>query len=399
MSNDLPRRNVLRAAAAVGVGGVAAATLAGTAEAATGKAKPAWPGGKLTITKDSFGKTSAGDAVDRYSFGQKGRLWVRMLTYGATIQSIEVPDRWGRVADVHLGFNTIEEYQALSPYFGATIGRFANRIAKGQFTLDGKQYQIPVNNGVNALHGGPIGFDKKIWSTEVINDHDSVGVKFSYVSADGEMGFPGRLPIDVTYTVNRRGELRIHYIATTDKPTIVNFTNHAYFNLAGEANGEIYDHVVVLNADKYTPIDATSIPLGPLPAVAGTPFDFRGPHTFGERIQKADQQILNALGYDHNWVLNRSAGSPPSLAARVLEPKSGRLLECLTTEPGVQVYTSNFLTGSFAGKSGNTYRQGAAFTLETQHYPDSPNEPSYPTTVLRPGQTFDSTTLFRFSTR
>lgn len=397
MSNNLPRRNVLRAAAAVGMGGVAAATLSGTADAA----KPSGhrSGGKLRITKDSFGKTSAGEPVERYSFGQPGRLWVRMLTYGATIQSIEVPDRWGRLADVILGLPTIETYQSESPYFGATIGRFGNRIAKGQFTLDGVKYQIPINNGQNALHGGPIGFDKKIWSAVPIDRHDQVGVRFRYVSPDMEMGFPGTLTTVVTYTVHRHGELRIQYHATTNKPTVLNLTNHAYFNLGGEGRGDIYDHVAQIFADRYTPTDTTQIPLGPLARVAGTPFDFRTPHTFGERIRDGVEQLLLAQGYDHNWVLNRRAGSPPSLAARVLHPKSGRLLECITDQPGVQVYTSNFLTGTFAGISGKIYRQGDAFTLETQHFPNSPNEPSYPTTVLRPGQVFRSTTVFRFSTR
>jgi aldose 1-epimerase len=397
MSNDLPRRNVLRAAAAVGMGGVAAAALSGTADAAKPSRRSA--GGKLSITKDSFGTTSAGEAVDRYSFGQPGRLWVRMLTYGATIQSIEVPDRWGRVADVVLGLPTIETYQSESPYFGATIGRFGNRIAKGQFTLDGVQYQIPVNNGVNALHGGPIGFDKKIWAAVEVKEHNRVGVQFTYVSPDMEMGFPGTLTTVVTYTVNNHGELTIHYHATTDKATVVNLTNHSYFNLGGEGRGDIYDHVAQVFADRYTPTDTTQIPLGPLEKVAGTPFDFRRPHTFGERIRDGVDQLLLAQGYDHNWVLNRDEGDPPSLAARVQHPRSGRVLECITDQPGVQLYTSNFLTGTFSGISGKIYRQGDAFTLETQHFPDSPNEPSYPSTVLRPGQVLDSTTVFRFSTR
>lgn len=397
MSNDLPRRNVLRAAAAVGMGGVAAAALSGTADAAKPSGRSS--GGKLSITKDSFGTTSAGEAVDRYSFGQQGRLWVRMLTYGATIQSIEVPDRWGRVADVVLGLPTIETYQSESPYFGATIGRFGNRIAKGQFTLDGVQYQIPVNNGQNALHGGPIGFDKKIWAAVEVREHNRVGVQFTYVSPDMEMGFPGTLTTVVTYTVNNRGELTIHYHATTDKATVVNLTNHSYFNLGGEGQGDIYDHVAQVFADRYTPTDTTQIPLGPLEKVAGTPFDFRRPHTFGERIRDGVDQLLLAQGYDHNWVLNRDAGDPPSLAARVQHPRSGRVLECITDQPGVQLYTSNFLTGTFSGISGKIYRQGDAFTLETQHFPDSPNEPSYPSTVLRPGQVLDSTTVFRFSTR
>ncbi|HEX3812506.1 MAG TPA: aldose epimerase family protein [Mycobacteriales bacterium] len=397
MTNNLPRRNVLRAAAAAGIGGVAVSAASGTAQAATADAKPARSSGQLSISKDSFGTTSDGKQVDRYSFGDKNRLWVRMLTYGATIQSIHTPDRWGRLGDsVLLGLNTIEDYQAKSPFFGATIGRYANRIAKGQFTIDGTKYQIPPNDGVNALHGGAMGFDKKIWAAVEIDEHDKVGVQFTYVSPDGEEGFPGTLTIVVTYTVDRSGALTIHYHATTDKPTIVNFTNHAYFNLGGEGNGEVYDHVAMINADRYTPIDATSIPLGPLPSVSGTPFDFRRPHTFGERIHDGVEQIVNAHGYDHNWVLNRPAGAPPTLAARVQHPKSGRTVECFTDQPGVQVYTGNFLDATVVGASGQTYRQGDAFTLETQHFPDSPNQPSYPTTILRPGQKFDSTTVFRF---
>jgi len=397
MTHNLPRRDVLRAAAAVGVGGVAATALSGTASAATpAKAQPAHHSGKLTITKQSFGKAPDGESVDLFTFGSRS-LRVSQFTYGATIQRIEVPDRWGKVRNVHLGFATIDEYVANSPYFGATIGRYANRIAKGQFTLDGTTYQIPVNNGPNALHGGPIGFDKKVWKAVEIVEHDRVGVQYTYVSVDGEMGFPGTLTTVVTYTVNKRGELAIDYHATTDKPTIINLTNHAYFNLGGEGHDDIYDHVAQVNADRYTPTDATAIPFGPLPTVKGTPFDFRKPHTFGERINDGVQQILFGTGYDHNWVLNRKAGSPPSFAARVVDPKSGRSIECWTDQPGVQIYTGNFLTGSFAGIGGKTYRQGAAFTLETQHYPDSPNQPSYPSTVLRPGQAFDSTTVFRFS--
>lgn len=393
---DLSRRNVLRAAAAVGVGGVAASALSGRADAATPASQSSWSG-PLTISRDPFGTDPDGKKVSRYSFGNKHGLNVAMFTYGATIQTIEVPDRWGRRGDVVLGLKTLDDYIAKSPYFGATIGRYANRIDKAQFTLDGRTYHIPANdNGVNALHGGTRGFDKHTWDAVEIVEHDRVGVRFTYVSADGEMGFPGRMTTVVTYTVDAQNQLTIHYHATTTKPTVLNLTNHAYFNLAGEGSGEVYDHVVTIDADRYTPIDALSIPLGPLPKVAGTPFDFRRPHTFGERIHDGVQQILNAHGYDHNWVLRRRAGSAPSLAAKVYEPKTGRWLECWTDQPGVQVYTGNFLDGTISGISGRTYRQGDAFTLETQHFPDSPNRPSYPSTVLRPGRTFDSTTVFRF---
>ncbi len=397
MSDDLARRDVLKAAAAAGIGGVAVSALSsGTADAATPSHSSH---GKLFIRKESFGTTNAGEPVERYSFGDKKRLWIQMLTYGALIQTMWVPDRWGRMANVELGLKTVQEYQAVSPYFGATIGRYANRIAKGQFTIDGKMYQIPPNDGQNALHGGPVGFDKHVWDAKVIEERDRVGVQFSLVSPDGDQGFPGTMKVMVTYTIDRHATLTIHYHATTDKPTVVNLTNHAYFNLAGEGTGEIYNHVAVINADRYTPIDNMSIPLGPLDPVAGTPFDFRKPHTFGERIHDGVTQIVNAHGYDHNWVLNRRAGSKPSFAAKVTDPKSGRFVECFTDQPGVQVYTGNFLDGSIVGISGRTYRQGDAFTLETQHFPDSPNEPSYPSTILRPGQQFVSTTFYRFGAR
>lgn len=396
--SDLPRRDVLRAAAAAGIGGVAVAAMSGTAGAATpdhGK----HPRGHLFIKKDSFGTTSAGEHVDRYTFGDKKHLWIQMLTFGALIQTIYVPDRWGRLANVELGLNTIEEYETESPYFGATIGRYANRIANGRFTLDGVTYQVPPNDGDNALHGGPMGFDKRVWSAKVIDEHDRVGVEFALVSPNGDQGFPGTLKVKVSYTIDRHATLTIHYHATTDKATVINLTNHAYFNLAGEASGDVYDQIAVINADRYNPIDAESIPLGPLAPVAGTPFDFRKPHTFGERIRDGVEQIVNGHGYDHNWVLNRNLGSPPSFAAKVVDPKSGRFVECFTDEPGVQVYTGNFLDGSIVGISGTTYRQGDAFTLETQHFPNSPNEPSYPTTTLRPGQKFVSTTVYRFGAR
>jgi aldose 1-epimerase len=397
--SDLARRDVLKAAAAAGIGGVAVSALSsGTADAATPSHRKSH--GHLFIKKDSFGKTSSGEPVDRYSFGDKKHLWIQMLTFGALIQTIYVPDRWGRLANVELGLKTIEEYETESPYFGATIGRYANRIAKGQFTLDGVTYQVPPNDGNNALHGGPVGWDKHVWSAKVIDEHDRVGVAFSLVSPNGDQGFPGTVKATVTYTIDRHATLTIDYHATTDKATVINLTNHAYFNMAGEASGDVYDQIAVINADRYTPIDAESIPLGPLVTVAGTPFDFRKPHTFGERIREGVEQILNGHGYDHNWVLNKHGKSKkPSFTAKVTDPKSGRFVECWTTEPGVQVYTGNFLDGSIVGISGTTYRQGDAFTLETQHFPNSPNEPSYPSTVLRPGQTFRSTTLYRFGAR
>lgn len=394
MATDLSRRNALRAAAVAGIGGVVASSTSGMAYAEGAEDSARWAHGKLELHRKPFGTTPDGRKVDQFTFGCSNGLLVRMITYGAVVQTIEMPDRHGRRDDVVLGFDNIDDYVKKSPYFGATIGRYANRIAGGTFTLDGTSYHIPTNDGPNALHGGPEGFDKKIWDAHEVRERDRVGVRFRYVSPDGEMGFPGTLTTTVTYTVTSRGELAIEYHATTDKPTILNLTNHCYFNLAGEGSGTIYDHVATIDADRFTPIDDTSIPLGPLPSVAGTPFDFRRRHAFGERIRTGDQQIINALGYDHNWVLN---GTGMRRVARVFDPGSGRGVECLTTQPGVQVYTGNVLDSSFAGISNRVYRQGDAFTLETQHYPDSPNEPDYPSTVLRPGQTFESETRFRFS--
>jgi aldose 1-epimerase len=401
MSESLSRRNVLKGAAAAGVGTAAAVAGAGSAGAtsASGSKTGAHPDrhhSKLKLSKDSFGVMADGTEVDRYTFGTDRGLQVAMITYGAAISQLLAPDRHGHRADVVLGLSTLEEYVEKSPYFGATIGRYANRIAKGTFVLDGTTYHIPINNDPNALHGGPEGFNTKVWDAVEVHEPHRVGVKFSYVSVDGEMGFPGTLSVDVTYTVNDCGELTLEYHASTDKNTVVNLTNHSYFNLAGEGQDTVYGHEVILNADSYTPIDATSIPLGPQAAVAGTPFDFRRKHTIGERIRVGTEQILNAHGYDHNWVLN-PARHGLTKAAWVRHPGSGRVLECFTDQPGVQFYSGNFLDGTLLGRSGHVYRQGDAFTLETQHYPDSPNQASYPTTELEPGASFDSTTVFRFS--
>lgn len=358
MATGFSRRNAIRAAAAAGIGGAVASSASGIAHGAP--ASGAWAHGGLELHSKPFGTTPDGRQVRQYTFGSRRGLLVRMITYGAVVQTIEMPDRFGRRDDVVLGFDNLDDYVKISPYFGATIGRYANRIAGGTFTLDGTTYHIPTNDGPNALHGGPEGFNTKVWDAEEIREHDRVGVRFRYVSPDGEMGFPGTLTTTVSYTVSHRGELAIRYHATTDKPTVLNLTNHSYFNLGGEGSGTIYDHVATIDADRYTPIDATSIPLGPLPPVAGTPFDFRHWHTFGERIREGDQQILRATGYDHNWVIN---GNGMRTAARVFDPRTGRGIECRTTQPGVQVYTANFLTGEFAGIGDRTYRQGDAFTL------------------------------------
>jgi aldose 1-epimerase len=399
MSDNLPRRHVLRAAGVLGLGAASAGALNGTALAAPAPASAAMAApkgrGRLEIRKEPFGTTPEGEQVDVYTFSN-GRVTISMLTWGATIQRIDLPDRRGRTKNVSLGFDNLDDYRTKSPYFGSTIGRYGNRIAKGQFVIDGVTYQIPPNNGENALHGGPIGFDKKVWTAKVVRSENAIGVEFGLVSPDGDQGFPGTLTTRVTYVLNRRNQLRIDYHATTDKSTVVNLTNHAYFNLAGEGNGAIYDQVLYLNAPRYTPVDAGLIPTGELPSVSGTPFDFRKPETIGARIRSNHPQMLIGRGYDHNFVLGKAGKDGFRLAAKAWDPKSGRLLTVHTTEPGVQLYTGNFLDGTIVGIGGNAYRQGDAFCLETQHYPDSPNHPNFPSTLLRPGQTLKSTTVFGF---
>ena len=410
MPDHLPRRQVLRTAGALGLGAAAAGALNSTAEAATQasstagtNAKLAAMGehhGKLEIRKDPFGTTPDGQQVDVYTF-TNGRVTISMLTWGATIQRVETPDRRGRTTNISLGFDNLPDYAALSPYFGATIGRYGNRIAKGCFTLDGTTYQIPINNGENALHGGTIGFDKKVWKAVVVRTDNAVGVAFTYVSPDGEMGFPGELTSTVTYTLDRRDNLRIDYHATVKgKPTIVNLTNHVYFNLLGEGNGTIYDHVLELNAPKYTPVDAGLIPTGELAPTAGTPFDFSKPTAIGARIRHDHPQLIVGRGYDHNFVLG---GEPDDdghrFAARFTDPEHGRTVTVHTDQPGAQFYSGNFLDGTFLGIGNKAYRQGDAFAFETQHYPDSPNHPNFPSTVLRPGDTYESTTIYTFGTK
>jgi aldose 1-epimerase len=396
MSGNLHRRDVLRAAGVVGLG---TAAVVGTGGQASAQPRSANRHRGLRISKESFGTTPDGKQVDRYVFSNGRGVEVAMITFGATIHTLEAPDRRGRTDNITLGFPTLEGYLENSPYFGSTIGRYGNRIALGQFTIDGQTYQIPPNNGENALHGGPIGFDKHVWSAEIVESDDAIGVAFTDVSPDGDQGFPGTLTTNVTYALNRKDQLRIDYRASTDKATVVNLTNHTYFNLAGEGNGAIYDHVLHLNAPKYTPVDAGLIPTGELLAVAGTPFDFREPETIGARIRSNHPQMLIGRGYDHNLVLGKAGEDGFRLAARAWERDSGRTLTVHTTEPGVQLYTGNFLDGSIVGIGGNAYRQGDAFCLETQHFPDSPNHPNFPSTLLRPGQRLESTTIFSFGTR
>ncbi len=383
------------------VAGLAACTsTAPKTTPSSGSASP--PAGSPSITSEPFGQMG-GTPVIRYTLNSGKGMRVRILTYGAIVQSIEVPDRSGHVDDVVLGFPTLDGYLnntgSAKTYFGAIAGRYANRVAKGTFPLNGTEYHVPINNNGNSLHGGTAGFDTKVWQASPQNDGDSVGLKLQYVSPAGEMGYPGTLTTAVTYTVDSNNKLRINYHATTDAPTVINLTNHSYFNLAGEDALDIYNQTVTINADNYTPTDATQIPTGQIAPVEGTPFDFTSPTAIGAHITANDPQLLLARGYDHNWVINRGSNAGLVQAARAVDPQTGRTLTVSTTEPGVQFYTANFIDGAFTGTSGHIYRQGAGFTMETQHYPDSPNHPSFPTTNLNPGQTYDSTSVFAFGTQ
>jgi aldose 1-epimerase len=370
---------------------VAASFTAGAQQRAGSAASPR----KGSVSKSAFGKTPGGEPVDLYVLTNARGMEVRAITFGGIITGIRVPDRAGNVADVALGFGELEPYLKNPPYFGAIVGRYGNRIAKGRFTLDGRSYTLAVNNAPNHLHGGVKGFDKVVWKAEPFTRADAVGVVFSHTSPDGDEGYPGTLTMKVTYTLsNAANELAFDYEATTDKATPVNLTQHTYFNLAGEGNGDILGHVLTIHASRMTPVDQSLIPTGIAP-VDGTPFDFRMPTAIGARIRATDQQIRYGNGYDHNFVLDRS-GAGLVLAAHVEEPTSGRVLEVSTTEPGMQFYTGNFLDGTLKGKSGRPYTQRSGFALETQHYPDSPNHPDFPSTILKPGATYRSKTVFAF---
>jgi aldose 1-epimerase len=347
------------------------------------------------VTKQSFGKTPDGTPVEIYTL-KSGPIEARIMTYGGIIQSLKVPDKSGKSEDVVLGFDTLDGYTSdpkpNPAFFGAIIGRYANRIAGGQFTLDGKTYHLPQNDGSNTLHGGPNGFDKAVWKAKQIPH----GIELTHVSPDGDSGFPGKLTAVVRYTLVGK-DLKIEYSATTDKDTVLNLTNHSYFNLAGQGNGNILKDVVKINASRYTPVNDQVIPTGELASVEGTPFDFRKPTAVGAGINDDNDQLKKGRGYDHNWVLDNSGKFAE--AAEVYEPSSGRVLQVLTDQPGVQFYTGNFLDGTITGKGGKVYERRGALCFESQHFPDSPNHPKFPTTELKPGQTFHSVTVFRFSAR
>ncbi|MFP6873102.1 MAG: aldose epimerase family protein [Verrucomicrobiales bacterium] len=354
--------------------------------------------GTVTVSKAPFGKTSDGKPVDIYTLTNPGGMKAKITNYGGIVTQLHVPDRNGQPGDVVLGYDKLSSYIKASPYFGCIAGRYANRIAKGRFTIEGTEYQLAVNNGENHLHGGNVGLDKRVWSARKVRGIGRSGIELSYLSPDGEEGYPGNLDCKVTYWLSVQNELEIQYEATTDKATHINLTHHSYFNLAGAGSGDILSHEVELFADKFVPTDAGNIPLGELGSVKGTPFDFLTPHSIGERIGQKDQQLSVGKGYDHNWVIN-STGKGLELAARVTEVKSGRVMEVLTDQPGIQFYTGNFLDGSNVGKGGKTYQHRNAFCLETQKYPDSPNNPSYPSSLLEPGKTYKHMCVYRFSTK
>ena len=347
---------------------------------------------KLSVSSASFGNTPEGEA-QLFTLKNTNGLEVDISTFGGTITRWSAPDKDGNFDDVILGFKDLSSYQGTHPYFGSLVGRYANRIALGKFTLEGKSYSLAINNPPNALHGGPLGFHKKLWIAKSLEEKDAVGVVLTLNSPDMEEGYPGNLKVEVTYRLNDKNELSIDYTATTDKTPVVNLTNHAYFNLKGEGNGDILDHQLKIFANQFTPVDSTLIPLENHADVDNTPFDFREWHLIGERVNSEFDQIIRGKGYDHNFVLNKN-GDELSVAAQVWEASSGRLLEVKTTQPGMQFYCGNFLDGSLTGKKGNKYAFRNGFCLETQHFPDSPNHPTFPTTVLKPGETFQSKTIY-----
>jgi len=392
-------------------------TLAACSAPSESPSQPASPAAAPEVQKAAFGTTKEGAAVEIYTLTNRNAVTARVMTYGATLTELLVPDKAGTPGNIVLGFDTVEPYLAGVPYFGCTVGRVGNRIAKGAFTLNGRTYTLATNNGPNHLHGGIKGFDKVVWKAEVVPSSGGQAVKFTYRSPDGEEGYPGNLDAAVVYTLTDANELRLDYTATTDKATPVNLTNHSYFNLAGDGVGTILDHVMMIAADEMTPVDDTLIPTGKLAPVKGTVFDFTTPTAIGARIAKVP--IAPPVGYDHNYVLRKPDGGEPgrrlvrrspegegggaegglALAARVREPKSGRVMEVRTTEPGIQFYSGNFLDGAIKNRTGVPYEKHAAFCLETQHYPDSVNHPNFPSTILEPGKTYRTTTVYAFSVK
>ncbi|HEY1610817.1 MAG TPA: aldose epimerase family protein [Paraburkholderia sp.] len=357
---------------------------------------------EVSISRADYGTTADGHPVSQYTLRNARGVALTVMTYGAIVTALDVPDKAGKVADIVLGFDSLRDYEAYNGdiHFGALIGRYANRIAGGRFTLDGKTWQIPVNDGPNALHGGPNGFDTKLWTVAGTHgDANSSSVALRYVSPDGENGFPGTLTADVTYTLSADNVIRIDYRASTDRDTVVNLTNHSYFNLAGQHSGNVEGQMIQIDASRFAPTDKTSIPTGELASVDGTPMDLRQSTPIGAHLRAAYPQLVIARGYDHNWVLDHGGQPTPAFAARAHDPVSGRFLELYTTQPGLQFYTANSLDGSVAGKGGTAYRQTDAFALEAEHFPDSPNHPSFPTTVLKPGATLHEVTLWKVGAR
>jgi aldose 1-epimerase len=348
------------------------------------------------MKKQAFGTTADGQPVDLYTLTNKNGMEASIITYGGIVMSLKTPDRTGKLEDVVLGFDNLASYLSTNPYMGAIVGRYGNRIGGGRFKLNGVEYKLAANNGPNALHGGLKGFDKVVWQARDASDGQTQRLELSYLSKDGEEGYPGNLSVTVVYTLTDANELRIDYAATTDKDTVVNLTNHSYFNLGGPAEADILGHELTLYADKFTPVDKTLTPTGELRNVEGTPLDFRKPAAIGARINQADEQLKFGGGYDHNFALT-SGGGALAPAARVYEPKSGRVMEVLTTEPGIQFYSGNFLDGTLTGRGGKVFAKRTGFCLETQHFPDSPNKSQFASTVLKPGQKYQTATVYRFS--
>ena len=353
---------------------------------------------ETSIMKESFGSTTEGKKADLFTLTNSNGLVAKITNYGCIVTELHVPDRDGKFTDIVLGFDNLDDFIKDTPYFGAVVGRYGNRIAKGKFTLNGKEYSLAVNNGENHLHGGLKGFDKVLWDAQEMHTDNGPALKLTYLSADGEEGYPGNLSCTVIYTLTNKNELKISYEAQTDKPTPINLTHHSYFNLAGHDAGDILAHEIMIDADHFTPTDAGLIPTGQIKPVKGTPMDFTKPTPIGARIDQKDQQLEFSGGYDHNWVLNNNSGDL-ALACSVYEPTTGRVMDVYTTEPGMQFYSGNFLDGTNIGKGGAVYNFRNGFCLETQHFPNSPNQPEFPSAILQPGQKYKHVTAYRFSAR